>query len=154
MRPATPAVAQPDWHLKAAADRAGKPIYLELSSVNPVVITPQALDRACRRHRRRIHDQRADGDRSVLHQPWRGAAGERRCNRSVYRRCRPISSKPAAAGTLLSPAVAKSLAASVEKLCEFGADLLTGGGEPETDRCAYANTLLQASTASAFLGKP
>ncbi len=29
--------------LKAAADRAGKPIYLELSSVNPVVITPAAL---------------------------------------------------------------------------------------------------------------
>jgi 2,5-dioxopentanoate dehydrogenase len=29
--------------LKAAADAAGKPIYLELSSVNPVVITPAAL---------------------------------------------------------------------------------------------------------------
>lgn len=29
--------------LKAAADHAGKPIYLELSSVNPVVITPAAL---------------------------------------------------------------------------------------------------------------
>ncbi len=33
--------------LKAAADRVGTPIYLELSSVNPVVITPGALaDRA------------------------------------------------------------------------------------------------------------
>ncbi len=30
--------------LKAAADRVGKPIYLELSSVNPVVITPAALN--------------------------------------------------------------------------------------------------------------
>src|SRR6185369_4183590 len=29
--------------LKAAADKAGKPIYLELSSVNPVVILPGAL---------------------------------------------------------------------------------------------------------------
>jgi 2,5-dioxopentanoate dehydrogenase len=29
--------------LKAAADAAGKPIYLELSSVNPVVILPGAL---------------------------------------------------------------------------------------------------------------
>jgi 2,5-dioxopentanoate dehydrogenase len=29
--------------LKAAADRAGKPIYLELSSINPVVILPGAL---------------------------------------------------------------------------------------------------------------
>src|SRR5262249_37777555 len=29
--------------LKAAADRAGKPIYLELSSVNPVLVLPGAL---------------------------------------------------------------------------------------------------------------
>ena len=29
--------------LKAAADRAGKPIYLELSSINPVVVLPAAL---------------------------------------------------------------------------------------------------------------
>merc|ERR1711964_189481 len=29
--------------LKNAADRAGKPIYLELSSINPVVILPGAL---------------------------------------------------------------------------------------------------------------
>ena len=29
--------------LKAAADKAGKPIYLEMSSVNPVVILPGAL---------------------------------------------------------------------------------------------------------------
>ena len=29
--------------LKSAADRAGKPIYLELSSVNPVYILPGAL---------------------------------------------------------------------------------------------------------------
>ena len=29
--------------LKAAADTAGKPIYLELSSVNPVVMLPGAL---------------------------------------------------------------------------------------------------------------
>ena len=30
--------------LKAAADQAGKPIYLEMSSVNPVVLLPGALD--------------------------------------------------------------------------------------------------------------
>ena len=33
--------------LKAAADAAGKPIYLELSSVNPVVILPGAIDERC-----------------------------------------------------------------------------------------------------------
>ena len=29
--------------LKAAADKAGKPIYLEMSSVNPIFVLPGAL---------------------------------------------------------------------------------------------------------------
>jgi alpha-ketoglutaric semialdehyde dehydrogenase len=33
--------------LKQAADNAGKPIYLELSSVNPVVFLPNALEEKC-----------------------------------------------------------------------------------------------------------
>ena len=35
--------------LKAAADAAGNPIYLELSSVNPVIILPGALAQSVRR---------------------------------------------------------------------------------------------------------
>jgi alpha-ketoglutaric semialdehyde dehydrogenase len=37
--------------LKAAADRAGKPIYLEMSSINPVVILEGALRERGRGHR-------------------------------------------------------------------------------------------------------
>ena len=54
--------------LKAAADRAGKPIYLELSSVNPVVILPGALATSSRPDRRGVHDQLSDGDGTVLHE--------------------------------------------------------------------------------------
>ena len=39
----TPAGARLACGLKAAADAVGKPIYLELSSINPVVILPGAL---------------------------------------------------------------------------------------------------------------
>ena len=39
----TRAAARAGLKLKAAADAAGKPIYLELSSVNPVVVLPGAL---------------------------------------------------------------------------------------------------------------
>ncbi len=46
-----------------------------------------------------------------------------------------------------------SLSSSIRKLKEFGAELLTGGGEPEVGRCAQPNTLLKAS-ASSFLGNP
>ncbi len=138
--------------LKAAADRAGKPIYLELSSVNPVVITPGALN------------ERADDIVDQFMTSVLMGTGQFCTNPGVVLLLRDTASdsfidavtdkfKAAAAGTLLSPAVAKNLALSVEKLCEYGADLLTGGGDPETDRCAYANTLLR-TTASAFLGNP
>jgi 2,5-dioxopentanoate dehydrogenase len=138
--------------LKAAADRAGKPIYVELSSVNPVVITTGALaERA---------DQIVDdfmtsvlmGTGQFCTNPGlvlleKGAATDAFI--------KAVTEKFAASpvGTLLSPAVAKSLSASVEKLCEFGAELLTGGGEPESGRCAMANTLLK-TTGAEFLKNP
>ena len=37
------AVVAPGWRSRRPADAAGKPIYLELSSVNPVVVLPGAL---------------------------------------------------------------------------------------------------------------
>jgi len=54
---------------------------------------------------------------------------------------------------LLSPAVAGGLKSSIETLCGLGAELLTGGGDPESDRCALANTLLKAD-AKEFLSDP
>lgn len=138
--------------LKAAADRAGKPIYLELSSVNPVVITPGALAE-------RSDDIVGEFMTSVLM-----GTGQFCTNPGLVLLIKDDETESfinsvkekfasAAAGTLLSPAVASSLSQSVEKLCQFGAELLTGGGEPESDRCAYANTLLRTS-ASEFLKNP
>jgi alpha-ketoglutaric semialdehyde dehydrogenase len=132
--------------LKSAADLAGKPIYLELSSVNPVVITPAALNQ-------RSDDIVGEFVTSVLM-----GAGQFCTNPGLVLLMKDDTSdafiqavtekfKSAAAGTLLSPAVAKSLSASVKALVGFGAELLTGGGEPESGRCAYANTLLRADAA-------
>ena len=54
--------------LKEAADQVGKPIYLEMSSVNPVFVLPGALrergDGDCRRTQRLLRA----GGRAVLHQ--------------------------------------------------------------------------------------
>ena len=74
--------------LKAAADAAGKPIYLELSSINPVVILPGAICRAGRKDRRGIHDELLDGDRSVLHQSRLGADVGRAKDRRIHSECR------------------------------------------------------------------
>ena len=138
--------------LKAAADQAGKPIYLELSSVNPVVITPAAL---------------AERGAEIVDEFFTSAlmgAGQFCTNPGVVllladettdRFIDAIKTRyaDAAPGTLLSPAVSKSLAASIRTLVDHGAELLTGGGEPETDRCAVANTLMRTS-AKSFNGNP
>ena len=138
--------------LKAAADQAGKPIYLELSSVNPVVITPEALAE-------RGEEIVGEFMTSVLM-----GTGQFCTNPGLVVLLRDSATdtfiaavkerfESSPSGTLLSPAVANSLSAAVEMLAGFGAELLTGGGQPESDRCAFANTLMQVSGQD-FLGNP
>ncbi len=138
--------------LKAAADQAGKPIYLELSSVNPVVVTPGAL----RQREGEIVDE-------FLTSALMGA-GQFCTNPGLVlllaseetdRFVSAVTERFASAtpGTLLSPAVAENLASSIQTLRGYGAEVLTGGGQPETDRCAMANTLMK-TTAKAFNGNP
>ena len=71
--------------LKEAADKAGKPIYLELSSINPVVILPGRAAHARRRRGRRVHRFVPDGHRAVLHQPRADPAAGRGRERSLHR---------------------------------------------------------------------
>jgi 2,5-dioxopentanoate dehydrogenase len=138
--------------LKAAADESGKPIYLELSSVNPVIITRGALVE-------RLQDivdqyvtsalmgagQFCTNPGMILLQA--GDASEAFIDKVKSK----YESTPA--GTLLSPAVTKSLGKSIEMLRDFGATLLTGGGPAETNRCARANTLMRVS-GDQFLSNP
>ncbi|MEO1617607.1 MAG: aldehyde dehydrogenase (NADP(+)) [Planctomycetota bacterium] len=138
--------------LKAAADAAGKPIYLELSSVNPVVLLPGALaDRG-----QEIVDEFLTsvlmGTGQFCTNPGMVVAIDDETTDSfVAAVTERFASTPS--GTLLSPAVAKSLTASIKTLTELGANLMTGGGESEPNRCAVANTLLTA-TGSQFLADP
>lgn len=138
--------------LKAAADRAGKPIYLELSSVNPVVITPEALAERGDKIVDEFVTSVLMGTGQFCTNPGMvmlvaGDATERFIEAVKSR----FESTPA--GTLLSPSVAQSLSKSVKTLVGLGGKLLTGGGEPESDRCAMANTLIRAD-ANAFLSDP
>lgn len=138
--------------LKAAADAAGKPIYLELSSVNPVVITPAALAE----RRQALADEYVGsalmGAGQFCTNPGlvllvKGAEAEAfiKAVREKFSQAEP--------GTLLSPAVCESLGRSVQTLTDAGAKLLVGEGGPLSDRCARPNALLTA-TAQQFLGDP
>lgn len=138
--------------LKAAADRAGKPIYLELSSVNPVYILPGAL-------RERGADLAAEYATSALM-----GTGQFCTNPGIVVLqagaetddfVAGVKSKfeEAAAGPLLGGGVATKLGEAVSALSDDGADVLTGGKPAEGDGFRFENTLMRVD-GGAFLQNP
>jgi NADP-dependent aldehyde dehydrogenase len=137
--------------LKQAADQAGKPIYLELSSVNPVVVLPGALEERGGELVDEFVGSVLMGAGQFCTNPGlvlalRGEATEQFIQGVMGK----FTSAPP--GTLLSRAVQKSLTSAIETLASAGAKLLCGGQAIE-GRCCVANTLLRVS-ASEFLTDP
>lgn len=138
--------------LKRAADEAGKPIYLELSSINPVIILPGALE------------ERADALAEEFSTSCLMGAGQFCTNPGLVVLLKGSKTEQfisavsnrfsdAPAGTLLGERVQRGLAESVEKLVEAGAELLTGGSPADPARYCFKNTLLR-TTAENFLARP
>lgn len=127
--------------LKAAADQAGKPVYLELSSVNPVFMLPGALIE-------RGADLAAEFAGSCMLATGQfctnpglvilpaGEDGEAFLQTAVSH----FQNSPR--GTLLSANGANHIAHGLETLQEAGAQLLTGG---TGEGFGFHNTLLRAS---------
>jgi NADP-dependent aldehyde dehydrogenase len=137
--------------LKAAADKAGKPAYLEMSSINPLVILPGAL----KERLEKIADEFADsalaangqfctnpGLTLLLGGPQTDAFISAVKKRFETRRPSP----------LLSMNLCKSLQESVAALAQAGAKVVASGPFPD-EPSTHANTLLQASAAQ-FLANP
>lgn len=137
--------------LKSAADAAGNPIYLELSSVNPVVILPGAL-------RERQEELVTEFLTSVLMGTGQFCTNPglllMLASPATEQFIAAVAGKFQAAvpGTLLSTGVKKSLAAAIKTLTGAGAELVTGGQEIE-GKCSVSNTLLRVQ-GSKFVGDP
>jgi len=127
--------------LKAAADAAGKPIYLELSAVNPVLMLPGALAERLQK----CIDEFVDS--SLL------GAGQFCTNPSIVLLVESELAEQFIAGVkakfearpvapLLSSNVCKSLGSSVQILQKAGAKLVTGGSA-QGPGYRYAHTLLR-----------
>ncbi len=130
--------------LKAAADAAGKPIYLELSSVNPVVITKGALQESLPALVDQYFTSVLMGAGQFCTNPGLLVIPEGDLSAEFLKELADRF-RSAAAGTLLSPAVASSLKQAVEVLSAAGASMLAQGAAPDGPRCAFPNTLLQCS---------
>lgn len=138
--------------LKAAADAAGKPIYLELSSINPVVILPGAINE-------RLEALADEFTTSCLM-----GAGQFCTNPGLVILLKGHESdsfvstvaerfNAAPAGTLLSGSVEKSLNKSLNSIVAAGAKVAAGNKLVNEKRFSYANTLLVA-TGKQFLASP
>ena len=138
--------------LKAAADAAGKPIYLELSSVNPVVMLPGAVAERGEKLAEEFTGSCLLGAGQFCTNPGlvillAGKETERFIAQVAAR------FKEASIGTLLSASVADSLATAIGLLQQAGATLLAGGTSGGGRGFSFANTLLRVS-GEQFLNNP
>ncbi len=138
--------------LKEAADRTGKPIYLELSSINPVVVLPGAIAERGEELAGEFTTSCLMGTGQFCTNPGLVLllAGD-----STEGFISAISEKFAAApvGTFLSEGVQRNFGEGVAALQSAGATLLTGGESGGGNGFSHQNTLLRVDGAT-FLGSP
>ncbi len=138
--------------LKEAADKVGKPIYLELSSINPVYFLPGALS------------ERVTACAEQFSTSCLMAVGQFCTNPGlIFTIAGPnteafisqVTEKFAAApvGTLLSEGVQKNLHSGIQTLVRAGAKLLTGGSLGGGKGFCCQNTLLRV-TGEQFVRSP
>lgn len=138
--------------LKAAADVAGKPIYLEMSSINPLVILPGALRERAEKLAQEFFSsctmssgQFCTNPGFVLLPP--GDDAQRFVSAAQKLFC------GSEGGILLGKGVLQNLVKAVAGLREAGAQLLCGGNPAPGAGYTFQNTLLSV-TAGQFLAKP
>jgi NADP-dependent aldehyde dehydrogenase len=138
--------------LKAAADKAGRPIYLELSSVNPVLILPGALAERGAKIVEEFTGSCLMGTGQFCTSPsfivlFAGEATEQFIA-AVKQKLETTPPTP-----LLSTGVQRSLDESVKTLRAAGAELVCGGSPLPAPGYRFANTLLRVS-GEQFLAEP
>jgi alpha-ketoglutaric semialdehyde dehydrogenase len=138
--------------LKEAADKAGKPIYLELSSINPVVILPGTLTERGDKVAEELAGSCLMGVGQFCTSPGlillvKGAATDQ------FREAVRARFAAAPIGTLLGEGVAKGLENGVKVLASSGATIETGGKIGGGKGASFQNTLLR-TTGTQFLNEP
>lgn len=128
--------------LKTAADRAGKPIYLELSSINPIFVLPGALDERLEELAQEFTTSCLMGTGQFCTNPGLvvlpGGSTSEAFVTAVAKRF-----QEAPDGTMLGEGVRKNLADGVKTLLTAGAKLLAGGKPADGPAIRYRNTLLR-----------
>ncbi len=138
--------------LKRAADEAGRPIYLEMSSLNPVVFLPEGMKENASKWAGELADSCTAGSGQFCTRPnlvfmIAGDATE------VFLGELGTAFKAREPHTLLAGSVRERLHESIGALRTAGAEIVTGGANIEGEGFRYQNTLLRV-TGKTFLAKP
>jgi NADP-dependent aldehyde dehydrogenase len=130
--------------LKEAADKAGKPIYLEMSSINPVFILPGALEERYQEISAEFFDSCSLGAGQFCTNPGLvilidGIMTDRFLHEvtSLFR--------DTPAGVLLGAKGPEGIDKSVRVMQQHGAEIITGGRELQGNGYRYENTLFCVS---------
>ncbi|MEM9940714.1 MAG: aldehyde dehydrogenase (NADP(+)) [Planctomycetota bacterium] len=128
--------------LKTAADSVGKPIYLELSSVNPVVILENALGQRAEEIAQELTGSCLMGTGQFCTNPGLVVVG---AGESAEKFIAATASKFDASdvGTLFSKSGQDGIAAAVETLKASGAEVVCGGTEGGGKGYSFANSVLR-----------
>jgi alpha-ketoglutaric semialdehyde dehydrogenase len=138
--------------LKTAADHAGKPIYLEMSSINPVVILEGALRERAEAIAGEFFASCTAGAGQFCTNPGliilpEGELGQRFTDAARQK------FEAAAPGVLLGRGVREGLIKAVRVLRHHGAEVVCGGEPLPGPAARFANTILRVS-AQAFMLHP
>lgn len=138
--------------LKHAADAAGKPIYLEMSSLNPVVFLPEGLRENAQKWAKELADSCTAGSGQFCTRPNLAFLIAGDATESFLRELAVAfdSREPHA---LLSSSTRDQLHESIQALKSAGAVVVTGGRNLPGNGYRYASTLLRVS-GKAFLSAP
>lgn len=130
--------------LKEAADRVGKPIYLEMSSVNPVFVLPGALTERLDAIANELFGSCTLGAGQFCTKPGLTiVVGDEKGQAFVQAVAKLMAANPP--GVLLSEYAPGENAATVATLVAHGAEVLAGGAAPDGPGFRFANTLLRVS---------
>jgi NADP-dependent aldehyde dehydrogenase len=138
--------------LKSAAETVGTPIYLEMSSINPVILLPGALTERGEQLAKELTDSCQAGSGQFCTSPNLILLIKSDETEILLQRfAKALRERPLQ--PLLSSGVRKQLSEGVNALRDAGAQLVVGGELAEGPGYRYANTLLRA-TARQFISSP
>ncbi|MDF1512862.1 MAG: aldehyde dehydrogenase (NADP(+)) [Anaerolineae bacterium] len=127
--------------LKEAADRAGKPIYLELSSINPIFILPGALQERPEAIAAELFASCSLGVGQFCTKPGFVVLMQDPAGETFLDKVHEHFTAPS--GILLGAGGVRTIAQAITKMQQHGAEVMIGGAEIEGEGYRYANTLLR-----------